>query len=167
MLTKLLDTENDRTLTFLRWALAVVMFPHGAQKVVGWFGGPGFAGAMDMFTQTMGIVAPLAFLAIVVEFFGSIALALGLLGRVAALGMIVEMLVAVALVHLPYGFFMNWTGQQAGEGFEYHILFIALAFAVLVKGAGAWSIDHVLARRLAAGRPAADRPDHLRDAHAH
>jgi putative oxidoreductase len=132
-------------LTVVRLVLGVVYFAHGAQKMLGWFGGYGFQGTMGFFTQQMGIPAPFAFLAICAEFFGGLGLILGLLTRVAAFGILVNMLVAVAKVHGHNGFFMNWTGQQKGEGFEYHLLAIALLLVVLVKGAGALSIDRTLA----------------------
>ena len=145
MFRKLLATPDDWTLTVVRLALGVTFFAHGAQKMLGWFGGYGFHGTMGFFTQQMGIPAPLAFLAICAEFFGGLGLIVGLLARIAALGIIVNMLVAVAKVHSANGFFMNWTGQQKGEGFEYHLLAIALLIVVLVKGSGALSIDRALA----------------------
>ena len=145
MFRKLLATSNDLTLTLVRLVLGVVFFAHGAQKMLGWFGGYGFHGTMGFFTQQMGIPAPLAFLAICAEFFGGLGLIFGLLSRIAALGIIVNMLVAVAKVHRANGFFMNWTGQQKGEGFEYHLLAIALLLVVLIKGSGALSIDRALA----------------------
>jgi putative oxidoreductase len=145
MFHKLLATSNDLTLTVIRLVLGITFFMHGAQKMLGWFGGYGFHGTMGFFTQQMGIPAPFAFLAICVEFFGGLGLIFGLLSRVAALGIIANMLVAVTMVHIRNGFFMNWFGQQKGEGFEYHLLAIALAIVVLVKGAGALSIDRALA----------------------
>lgn len=142
---KLFSTPNDFTLTVVRLILGVVFFAHGAQKMLGWFGGYGFHGTMGFFTQQMGIPAPFAFLAICAEFFGGLGLIVGLLSRIAAFGIIVNMLVAIATVHRFNGFFMNWTGQQKGEGFEYHLLAIALLLVVLIKGAGALSIDRALA----------------------
>ena len=144
MFRKLVGTSNDLTLTLVRLVLGVTFFAHGAQKMLGWFGGYGFHGTMGFFTQQMGIPAPLAFLAICAEFFGGLGLILGLLARIAALGIITNMLVAVATVHARNGFFMNWTGQQKGEGFEYHLLAIALAIVVLIKGSGALSIDRAI-----------------------
>ena len=141
---KLLRTPNDFILTIIRLVLGVVFFAHGAQKMLGWFGGHGFHGTMGFFTQKMGIPAPLAFLAICAEFFGGLGLVVGLLSRIAAFGIIVNMLVAIFTVHHVNGFFMNWTGQQKGEGFEYHLLAIALALVVLVRGAGALSLDRAL-----------------------
>src|ERR1019366_7658824 len=145
MFRKLFSTSDDFVITIVRLVLGVTFFMHGAQKMLGWFGGYGFHGTMGFFTQQMGIPAPLAFLAICAEFFGGIGLLVGLLSRVAALGIIVNMLVAIATVHHVNGFFMNWTGQQKGEGFEFHLLAIALAIVVLIKGSGAVSIDRAIA----------------------
>ena|SRR5947207_9215254 len=151
MWRQLVDTPFDRTLMFLRVVLGIVFLAHGMQKMLGWFGGPGFNGAMNMFTVAMHIPAPLAFLAIATEFFGSIALLIGFLARLAGLAIAIEMAVAVLLVHVPNGFFMNWTGNQPGEGFEYHILATAIALTIMLNGAGAWSLDHVLARTIRRG----------------
>jgi len=144
---KLLATSNDFSLTILRLVVGVVFFAHGAQKMLGWFGGYGFHGTMGFFTGKMGIPAPLAFLAICAEFFGGLGLIVGLLSRVAAFGIAVNMLVAIATVHAPNGFFMNWTGQQKGEGFEYHLLAIAAAVIIMVQGAGAFSLDRIFGEK--------------------
>lgn len=144
MLRKLIETTNDPVLTILRLVLGVVFFAHGAQKMPGWFGGGGFQNTMAMFIQHMGIPAPLAFLAICAEFFGGLGLMVGLLGRIAAFGVLCNMVVAVLMVHRHIGFFMNWFGNQKGEGFEYHLLAIALALAVVIRGSGALSIDRLL-----------------------
>jgi len=131
----------------LRIALAAVIFPHGAQKALGWFGGHGLSATMQFFTGKMGIPPLFAALDIAAEFLGPIALLFGFLTRIAAFGIFVAMATAVVLVHAKLGFFMNWFGQYpAGtEGFEYHILALALAFAVTVRGAGALSVDRALA----------------------
>jgi len=147
----LIATPEDRTALLLRLALALVIFPHGAQKLLGWFGGAGFAGTMGFFTQTISVPAGLALLVVVVEFFGPLGLLVGLLSRVAAFGIACIMAVATLVVHRPHGFFMNWYGSQQGEGFEYHLLVFAIALAVMITGSGAVSLD----RRLATGtRPA-------------
>jgi len=143
-LRKLLSTSNDFTVTIVRLVLGVVFFAHGAQKMLGWFGGYGFTGTMGFFTQQMHIPAPFAFLAICAEFFGGLGLIVGLLSRIAAFGIMCNMLVAIATVHVHNGFFMNWTGQQKGEGFEYHLVTLAALLIVLVKGAGPFSIDRAL-----------------------
>lgn len=143
-LQRLVRTDDRRVDLLMRATLAVVMFPHGAQKLIGWFGGPGFSGAMGHLTADYGLPAIVALLVIVVEFFAPVALALGLFSRVAALGVAAVMLGAVLTTHLPYGFFMNWFGTQGGEGFEYHILALALSASVLANGSGALSIDRVV-----------------------
>jgi putative oxidoreductase len=144
ILRKLLSTPNDFTLTIVRLVLGIVFFAHGAQKMLGWFGGYGFQGTMGFFTHS-GIPAPLAFLAICAEFFGGLGLIVGLLSRIAAFGIMVNMLVAIATVHRFNGFFMNWFGNQKGEGYEYHLLAVALCLVVMIKGAGALSLDRALA----------------------
>ncbi len=148
MLEKLFKTTPNYALTILRVVLGIVFFAHGAQKMLGWFGGYGFSGTMGFFTQQMHIPAPLAFLAIAAEFFGGLGLILGLLSRVAAFGIAVNMLVAILTVHGQFGLFMNWGGTQKGEGFEYHLLAVAIAAAIIAEGAGALSFDATLARLL-------------------
>ncbi len=152
MVGRLFKTDKDVVMTVVRLVLGMVFVAHGAQKMLGWFGGYGFSATMGFFTRQMGIPAVFAFLAIAAEFFGGLGLILGLLSRIAALGIGVEMAVAIALVHRHFGFFMNWTGAQKGEGFEYHLLAIALAFAILVKGAGAFSLDRLIEQRFLRGR---------------
>ena len=147
LVTKVLSTNNDWAVTVARLVLGTVFFAHGAQKMLGWFGGYGFTGTMGFFTQQMGIPAVFAFLAIAVEFFGGLGLIVGLLGRIAAFGILSVMAVAIATVHSQFGFFMNWAGNQKGEGFEYHLLAIALATVVIIKGSGAVSLDWLLSRR--------------------
>ena len=145
-LERLFATPDDVAPTIARLALGLVMFPHGAQKMLGWFGGYGYAGTMGYFTHS-GIPAVFAFLAIMAEFLGSIGLILGALSRVAAFGIAANMIVAIVTVHASQGFFMNWFGNQKGEGFEYHLLAIALAAIVMVKGAGLLSFDRWLSTR--------------------
>jgi putative oxidoreductase len=143
-LRSLLATGNSGALTALRMVLALVVFPHGAQKVLGWFGGFGAGPTLDYFETTYGIPVLFGILAMIAEFVGSIALFLGLLGRVAAFGILCVMFVAGA-THVANGFFMNWAGTQAGEGFEFHILAIGIAAVLIAKGSGAFSIDRKLA----------------------
>lgn len=144
MFRKLVATDNDAGTALLRLVLGVIFFAHGAQKMLGWFGGYGFTGTMGFFTNVMHIPALFAFLAIAAEFFGGLGLILGFLTRVAALGIFTNMAVAIALVHHQFGFFMNWTGAQKGEGYEYHLLVLALAVFLIIHGAGAASIDRLL-----------------------
>jgi len=149
---KLIQTRDDYMLMLVRVVLGAVFFAHGAQKVLGWFGGYGFEGTMTFFTQKLGIPNFLAILAILTEFLGGIGLIVGLLSRIAALGIAINMVVAIFLVHAQNGFFMNWPGTLKGEGFEYHLLAIAMAALVMVRGAGAWSLDRVLDAWLTGGR---------------
>jgi len=144
MLRKLLSTPNDPTLTLARIVLAAIFFAHGSQKMFGFFGGRGVSGTIEIFQQTMGIPAPLTILTMTAEVFGAAGLFLGLLSRIAALGVLVVMIVAPFANHLYPRFFMNWTGRQVGEGYEYHLLAIALIVTILVRGAGALSLDRVI-----------------------
>jgi putative oxidoreductase len=148
MLRKLIHTREDHLLTLLRLCLGLLFFAHGAQKVLGWYGGQGFPATLGFFTQGLGIPAALAVLAIAAEFLGGIGLLFGLLTRIAAFGIAVVMSVAVVLVHAPNGLFMNWAGNQRGEGFEFHLLAIVIAITLLARGAGAWSLDRLIERGL-------------------
>lgn len=143
----LFQTDDRWSGLIVRVMLAVVMFPHGAQKLLGWFGGHGFEGTMGFFTQ-QGMPWLIAFLVIIGESLGAVALALGFLTRFSAASIGVIMAGAIAMVHWPHGFFMNWFGQQAGEGFEYHLLVIGMALGLVVSGGGKWSIDGVIGRLL-------------------
>ena len=159
MFQKLIRTHGDMALGIARLVLGIVFFAHGAQKMFGWFGGYGFSGTMGAFTTKMGIPAPFAFLAIMAEFLGGLGLIVGFLSRIAAFGIFCNMLVAVMMIHRHVGFFMNWYGNQAGEGFEYHLLAMAIALVIIINGAGAFSIDGALSKSegpgLAAGRSGA------------
>jgi putative oxidoreductase len=143
----LVQTSGSVGPLVLRVLLAVVMFPHGAQKVLGWFGGAGFTSVMQTFTDKMGIPAAFAVLAILTEFLGPIALFFGFLTRIAALAIGFDMLVAAILVHVHFGFFMNWSGKLKGEGIEYDLLLWAIALALIIQGAGALSLDRVISVR--------------------
>jgi putative oxidoreductase len=143
MLRKLIATNKDIIPVILRLTLGAVMFPHGAQKVLGWFGGYGFKGTLQGMTG-MGLPAAIVVTVMIAEFLGSLGLIFGFLTRLSALGIISVMLGAIFTVHEQYGFFMNWTGKQAGEGFEFHLLAIGIAIALLVRGGGAFSIDRAL-----------------------
>jgi putative oxidoreductase len=143
MIRRLLGTDDSSATLILRLVLGVVFFTHGAQKMLGWFGGYGFTGTMGYFTGIMHIPAPLAFLEIAAEFFGGIGLIVGFMTRIAAFGIGVIMLVAVMTVHHAFGFFMNWTGTQKGEGFEYHLLVLGMVAFLMIRGAGAFSVDRL------------------------
>jgi len=145
MWKKLINTDNDTALLVLRLALGVVFYFHGMQKLTTMYGGYGFTGTMGFFTEKLGIPALFAFLAIMAEGIGWAGLISGLLTRVAAFGITVNMIVAVYMLHWQNGIFMNWFGNQKGEGFEYHILAIAIGVVLIIKGGGALSLDRVLA----------------------
>ena len=146
MIRTICTTDDSIATTILRLVLGVVFFAHGAQKMPWWFGGFGFSATMAMFTGMMHMPAPLAFLAIAAEFFGGLGLILGCLTGVAAFGIGINMLVAMVTVHGAFGLFMNWTGTQQGEGFEYHLLVLAMAASLMIRGAGALSVDRALTR---------------------
>ena len=148
MILRFFRTERDVMLLALRLMLAIVIFPHGAQKLLGWYGGFGLDGTLQFFAS-IGVPALLALAVIASDFFGSIALALGLGTRLAAVGTLAVMLGAMVLVHGEYGFFINWYGAQQGEGIQFHLLASAASSLLVAKGAGAWSLDRIVARRLA------------------
>jgi putative oxidoreductase len=145
--SSLFQTSSSIAPLVLRVLLAIVMFPHGAQKVLGWFGGAGFAASLTYFTERMHIPAVLAILAMLTEFLGPIALFLGCLTRIAAFAIGFDMLVAALLVHVHNGFFINWLGKQKGEGIEYDVLLWAIALALILQGGGAYSIDRAISAR--------------------
>jgi putative oxidoreductase len=145
-LQRLMRTTPDPLLLVGRVVLGIVMLAHGSQKVFGLFGGGGLDGTYAFFNG-LGIPAWLGTLGVIAEFGGAIALLLGLLGRVAAAGLIINMFVAIVVVHGRFGFFMNWGGQQAGEGIEFHLITIALLLTILVRGSGLLSIDRAVAPR--------------------
>jgi len=148
MLTTLLHTHADWASLVLRLVLALVIFPHGAQKVLGWFGGYGYTGTMQYFTTQAGLPTPVAFTVLMSEFAGPMLLVAGLGTRLAAVFIAAVMIGAIFKVHKGVGFFMNWMGkQQAGqEGYEFHLLVLAICAALLVTGGGAFSIDALLVR---------------------
>ncbi|HEV8540045.1 MAG TPA: DoxX family protein [Nitrospiraceae bacterium] len=145
---KLFETDEAWSSFILRVTLGLVMFPHGAQKMLGWYGGFGFAGTMGFFTEQMHLPWVIAFLVIIGEFFGSLGLLIGFLTRFTAASMAVIMAGAIMMVHHPHGFFMNWSGKQAGEGYEYHLLVLGICAALVLTGAGRWSVDGMIAKRL-------------------
>ena len=147
MLAALLRTPNEVSLLLVRVGLGVVILPHGLQKTLGWFGGKGVPGTVHFFEEVLKIPPFWTYCAIAAESVGAVALILGLFGRVAALGILAVMGVAVALIHGRQGFFMNWYSQPRGEGFEFHILAIAMALAVIWRGSGAFSLDRMLETR--------------------
>lgn len=147
MFRSIIATTSRPGLLVSRLVLAAVMFPHGAQHLLGWFGGYGFAGTHGWMTATLGIPGPLATIAILTEFFAPLFLVVGLGGRIAAAGLVTLMAVA-ASAHVGNGFFMNWFGTLGAgvEGFEYHVLAIGMAIPTVLEGSGLWSLDLLWSR---------------------
>lgn len=143
MFKKFLKTDNSPAQLFIRLALGVVMFPHGAQKVLGWFGGPGFTKTLQVFAG-MGFPDWSVVALMGVESLGAVLLVFGFLTRLWAIGIGASLTLCMFLSHVQHGFFMNWFGQQQGEGFEYHLLVIGICLALLIKGGGALSVDRKL-----------------------
>ncbi len=141
---KLLASTDTWSLTIIRVFLGLVLWPHGAQKLLGWFGGSGPSGFMAVFEKITGLPAFLAWLVILIEFVGSICLVLGFWTRYWAFSILCLFIGIILIVHLPNGFFMNWSGKQAGEGFEFHLLVLGMAWALVVGGAGQFSIDKAM-----------------------
>jgi putative oxidoreductase len=143
---KILSTDPANTTALIaRLALGLVVFPHGAQKLLGWFGGYGFHGTMGFLTGAAGLPSFIALLVILIEFFGAVFLIFGFATRIAAIGIIGNFLGIVLTTHLKNGFFMNWYSQAGqGEGLEYFILLFGLAITVLIAGGGKLSIDSLL-----------------------
>jgi putative oxidoreductase len=141
VLNPLFATQPRFTLLLLRLVLGFVFFLHGLQLVFGWFGGSGLGGTINVFTEKMAMPAFLAYLAVFSLFFGGLALIFGFATRIAALGIAVDMIAAIFLVHLQYGLFMNWYGNQKGEGYEYHLLAAVIALTLIIAGGGVLSID--------------------------
>ena len=144
ILLNLLRTDGDWAVTAARIVLGVIMFAHGAQKLLGWYGGHGFENTLQTLKAYLKLPRPLGVVIILTEFLGGLGLMVGFLSRLAALGILAAMLGAIITVHYAYGLFMNWAGEQKGNGFEYHLLAIALALVVIIKGGGALSVDHAL-----------------------
>jgi putative oxidoreductase len=144
MFKRLLQTDDNITSFIVRVTVALVILPHGAQKLLGMFGGYGFKATMNYFTSS-GTPAILAFLVILTESIGALLILFGFTTRIWAAMLTVIMLVAMNIHHVN-GFFMNWSGTQAGEGFEYHLLVIGINLALIIKGAGRWSVDRQLSK---------------------
>ncbi|WP_299336311.1 DoxX family protein [uncultured Psychroserpens sp.] len=143
---QLLKTNPIIGFSIARWTLGLVIFPHGAQKLLGLFGGYGYSTTMESLTTQMSLPSIVAFSVIMIEFFGSISLVLGLLSRFWALLLVGMFTGIIITTQLEHGFFMNWFGNQAGEGYEYSLLVIGLALSVVVNGSGKWSIDSLISK---------------------
>lgn len=144
ILLNLLRTDADWAVTAARIVLGVIMFAHGAQKLLGWYGGHGFESTLHTLHTHLKLPRLVGVVVILTEFLGGLGLIVGFLSRLAAVGILAAMLGAIFMVHYAYGLFMNWAGEQKGNGVEYHLLAIALALVVIIKGGGALSVDHAL-----------------------
>jgi len=153
MLRSLIYTTDSRIAMLARLALGIVIFPHGAQNLLGWYGGPGLDGALGSYSG-LGIPSFVGWLVILTEFVGGMALIVGFVGRLMAFAIAINLVAAVLTLHWSVGFFMNWNGQLRGEGFEFHILAITLALIVMILGSGAISIDRALVTRAVVAQPA-------------
>ena len=147
LVQQLFKTNPNIGFSISRLTLGVVIFPHGAQKLLGLFGGYGYSATMELFTAQMGLPSLVAFSVIMVEFFGSISLITGFLSRFWALSLIGMFIGIIFTTQLEYGFFMNWFGNQAGEGYEYSLLVIGLAMAIVINGSGKYSIDSLIFKK--------------------
>jgi len=147
MRNKILKTDDDITLTILRVTLGIVLLGHGLQKAFGWFAGFGWANTIHYFTDTAGIPAWLGGFVIIIETLGAVMLIIGFAGRVNASFMIAVMIGAFFVDHIYNGFFMNWLGNQKGEGYEFDLLFIAMAVVLVIKGSGKFSVDRLLTKQ--------------------
>ncbi|MGD2126644.1 MAG: DoxX family protein [Desulfobacteraceae bacterium] len=143
MYKEFVKTDRSPAQLIIRIALGVVMFPHGAQKVFGWFGGAGYAKTIEAFAG-MGFPAWTTVVLMVTETLGAVLLILGFLTRVWAMGIGIAMTICMFMNHVQHGFFMNWFGQQKGEGFEYHILVLGIVLALIIRGGGVFSMDRKL-----------------------
>ena len=141
MKNKIFKTNNDWTGLVTRLTIGLILFPHGAQKMLGMFGGYGFSGTMGFFTDTMHLPWIIGFLAVIIEFVGALSLITGFASRIWSALTIGLFIGIIFTSHLDNGFFMNWFGNQKGEGYEYHLLIIGLSLATLVNGSGKYSID--------------------------
>lgn len=141
---KIFQTNGNMASTVLRIVLGLIIFPHGAQKLFGWFGGFGFEGTMGFFTGTIHLPWIIGFGVIMIEFFGALMLIAGMVTRFIALLVIVNFAGIIFTSHIANGFFMNWFGNQAGEGYEYHLLIIGMAGSLFISGAGKFSVDKLV-----------------------
>jgi putative oxidoreductase len=142
----LLTTSGNWSATALRLVLGIVIFSHGAQSMLGWFDGAGLSATLQALTEFMGLPWLIALLVICIQFFGSIMLFTGIGTRIAALG-IFGIFIGMMTYHLDFGFHMNWMGTKKGEGFEYHVLVLAMCVALMVQGGGPFSIDRLLSQK--------------------
>jgi putative oxidoreductase len=140
VITQIAQTDERIAPLILRITLAVVLWPHGAQLLLGWFGGAGYASTIDYF-KGGGLPYIIAFLVIMIQFFGSLMVFVGLYTRIVAIAILIMFIGMIITAHWPIGFFMNWTGTLKGEGFEYHLLVIGICLSIILSGSGRLSLD--------------------------
>lgn len=148
LLKNLLQTESNAAGLIVRLTLGLVILPHGCQQLFGWFGGYGFTGTMQYYTGTEKLPWIIGLLVILLQSVGAVLILSGTATRLMAFATIILFIGMIVKTHLHHGFFMNWSGRQAAEGFEYHILVIGLALLLLIYGAGRFSVDLLLAKKL-------------------
>ncbi|QHT68601.1 DoxX family protein [Rhodocytophaga rosea] len=147
MIKNIFSAHSDYTGLILRLSLGLVVLPHGAQKLMGWFGGYGFTNTMHFFTETMHLPWLIGFAVIILETLGAMLLIAGFGSRIIGVLMAILMTGIIFSVHIENGFFMNWFGNQKGEGIEYCLLAIGLALSIVSNGAGIFSVDGLLSRQ--------------------
>jgi putative oxidoreductase len=140
----LLFSTTDWAGFMLRVVLGAIMLPHGAQKLLGWFGGYGFTQSMRFFTDLMKLPWIIGFAVIAIEFFGAVALLVGFASRLWAFGLLIIMVGAIVTTNFKHGLFMNWFNTQQGEGYEYHLLVIGICLVIMLIGSGSYSIDNLI-----------------------
>jgi putative oxidoreductase len=148
MIQKIIKTNENWGQLIARLTLGLVLFPHGAQKMLGLFGGYGFTATIEALTNQMQLPWLIAFLVIIIEFFGAIFLIIGFANRIWSLAILFLFVGIIFTEQIQHGFFMNWFGAQQGEGYEYSILVIGLAISILINGAGKFSIDNKIIKIL-------------------
>jgi putative oxidoreductase len=146
MLLKLFQTKNDMAPMSLRVLLGLLILPHCMQKLFGWFDGDGYNVTMGFFTGNMGFPAMLASLCMMAEPFACLGLITGFMTRIAAGYFAVQMVMDISMIHIRYGFFMNWSGNKGGEGIEYDLLVIVITIALMIRGGGKWSVDSAISK---------------------
>jgi putative oxidoreductase len=147
MKNKIFSTNNDFTGLITRLTIGLILLPHGAQKMLGIFGGYGFSGTMNFFTNTLHLPWLIGFFVIIIEFVGALCLIAGFASRVWS-GLVIILFFGIIFTsHIDNGFFMNFFGTQKGEGYEYHLLVIGLSLATLINGSGKYSVDESLSKR--------------------
>jgi putative oxidoreductase len=148
MKNHLFNTNNDWTGLIMRLTTGLILFPHAMQHSTGWFNGYGFTGTMNWLTHSVHLPYFIGLLVIFIEVAGSICLVAGFASRIWALAVLVLMVGITLSVHVNNGFFMDWINTMNGEGYEYHLLFIGLCLAILLNGAGKFSVDNLLIKRI-------------------